>query len=217
MSCCRSNFSGLGLLDPVFVHYPGSDAAAPSIKYIVCLNDRVPERYEVWSVNTHRVREVHLTARVKLFDLCAEDTFRSTFHDSRRCRVPFIGRRSVNGSVEFICFADVIADSNSDIFSTRNIFMHSWGKYPTVIWPTCSKYTCRAYILITCQNGFNQRCDYERLRLLWVKRKIIALERNLARVRDHMSDDVAINYFFPPFNDALCMGSSDNSPTLSQV
>ena len=27
------------------------------------------------------------------------------------------------------------------IISTQNIFIHSWGQYPTMIWPTCSNYT----------------------------------------------------------------------------
>ena len=42
-------------------------------------------------------------------------------------------------------------------------------------------------------------------------------------VRDQLSDDVAMNYIFPPVNDALGMSSSDNSPrppcqiTLSSV
>ena len=201
--------------EAVFVRYPGSDAAASSVKFIFCLNGRVPERYEVWSLNAQGVREVHPTSRVKLFDLFAEDTFRSTFYNSRRCRVPFIGCRSVNGSIEFIRFADVIADSTSDIISTRNIFVHPWGKYPTLIGPACSKYTFCAYISITCQKGFNQRCENERLRLLWVEQKRIAFKINLSRVCDHMSDDVAMNYVFPPFNDALCMGSSDNSPRSS--
>ena len=215
MSRRRSNVARLGPPDPVFVWYPGSDAAASSVKYIVCLYRRVPERYEVWSLNAHRVRKVHLTARVKLFDLFAEETFRSTFFNSRRCHVQFNGCRSVNGSIEFIRFADVIAVSTSNIISTRNIFVHPWGKYPTLISPACSEYTCRAYIPITCQKGFNQRCDHERLRLLWVERRIISSERNLARICDHMSDDVAMNYVFPPFNDVLCMGSSDNSPRSS--
>ena len=34
-------------------------------------------------------------------------------------------------------------------------------------------------------------------------------------VRDDLSDDVAMNYTFPPVNDALGMGSSDNSPRSS--
>ena len=149
MSRRRSNVARLGPPDPVFVRYPGSDTAASSIKYIVCLNGRVPERYEVWSLNAHRVREVHLTAWVKLFDIFAEDTFRSTFFISLRCCVTFIGSRSVNGSIEFIRFADVIADSTSKIISTRNILVHTWGKYSTLIGPGCSKYTCREYIPIT--------------------------------------------------------------------
>ena len=62
----------------------------------------------------------------------------------------------MNGSVEFIRFTDVIADSTLDIISTRNIFVHPWGKYPTLIGPACSKYTCRAYIPITCQNDFRE-------------------------------------------------------------
>ena len=121
----------------------------------------------------------------------------------------------MNGSIYFIRFADVIADSTSDIISTRNIFVHPWGKYPTLIGPACSKYTCRAHITITRQKGFNQSCQHERLRLLFVERKRIAFERNLSRIRDHMSDDVAMNYVFPPFNDDLCMGSYDNSPRSS--
>ena len=81
--------------------------------------------------------------------------------------------------------------------------------------PACSKYTCRAYILITCQKGFKKRCEHECLRLLFVDQKMIAFERNLSRVRDHMSDDVIMNYVFPTFNDALGVGSSDNSPRSS--
>ena len=79
MSRRRSNVARLGPSYLVLVRYPGSDAAASSVSYIVCINGRVPERYKVWSLNRHGVSEVHLTGRVKLFDLFAEDTFRSTF------------------------------------------------------------------------------------------------------------------------------------------
>ena len=92
MSRRRSNVTRPGTLDPVLVSYAGSDAAAPSVCYSVCLNGRVPERYEVWRLNRHGVREVHLTDRVKLFTLFDENTFQSTFYDSQRFRVPFIGR-----------------------------------------------------------------------------------------------------------------------------
>ena len=100
MSRRRSNVARPGTPDPVLVSYAGSDAATRSVSYIVCINGQVPERYEVWCLNWHGVREVHLTARVKLFTLFDENNFRSTFYDSQRCRVPFIGRKGVNGSVE---------------------------------------------------------------------------------------------------------------------
>ena len=128
MSRRRSNVARPGTLDPVLVIYSGSNAAAPSVSYIVRLNGRVPERYEVWRLNRHGVREVHLTARVKLFTLFDENTFQSTFYDSRRCRVPFIGRKGLNVSVEFIRYSDVTSDITSHIISTQNIFVHSWGK-----------------------------------------------------------------------------------------
>ena len=76
--------------------------------------------------------------------------------------VLLIGRKGLNGSVEFIRYSDVTSDSASEIISTQNIFVHSWGKYPTMIGPTFSNYTCRAYVLITCQEGFNKRCEHER-------------------------------------------------------
>ena len=90
MSRRRFNVARPGSPDPVLVSYAGSNAATPSVSYIVCLNGRVPERYEVWRLNRDGFREVHLTARVKLFTLFDENTFRSTFYDSRRFRVPLL-------------------------------------------------------------------------------------------------------------------------------
>ena len=47
---------------PILVRYPGSDAAASTVTYIVCLHGRVPEEYELWSLNAQGVREVHMFA-----------------------------------------------------------------------------------------------------------------------------------------------------------
>ena len=215
MSRRRSNVARLGTLDPVLVRYAGSDAAAPSVSYIVCINGWVPERNKVWCLNGNGVCKVHLTARVKLFTLFDENNFRSTFYDSWRCRVTFIGRKGLNGSVEFIRYSDVTSDCASDIISTQNIFVHSWVKYPTMIGPTCSNYTCHAYVLITCQEGFNKRCEHERWRLLFLERERIDFQRHLSMVRDEMSHDVALNYFVPPVSNALGMNSAFNSPRPS--
>ena len=107
MSRHRSNVDRAGSPDTVLVSYSGSYAAAPSVSYIMCLNGRVPERYEFWRLNQDVVREVHPTARIKLFTLFDENTFRSTFNDSQGFRVPFIGRKGLNGSVEFLHYSDV--------------------------------------------------------------------------------------------------------------
>ena len=72
-----------------------------------------------------------------------------------------------------------------------------------MIGPTCYDYTCRAYVPITSQKGFRQRCNHERLRLKWVESKRVALECHLARVRQDVRDDVATNYTFLPLNNAL--------------
>ena len=81
MSRRRSNFARLKTPDPVLFRYAGSDSAAILVSYIVCINTRFPERYELWCLNGHGFREVHLIARVKLFDLFDENNFWRTFYD----------------------------------------------------------------------------------------------------------------------------------------
>ena len=48
-----------------------------------------------------------------------------------------------------------------------------------------------------------------------VEQKIVAFERHLGRVLQHMSDDVTMNYVFPSLNDALGLGAPANSPRSS--
>ena len=67
------------------------------------------------------VREVHPFARVGLLDDFREDTFQTFFFNSRRFRIPFIGRRLLNASVEFIRLAHVNSDAEV-VIHTPNIF-----------------------------------------------------------------------------------------------
>ena len=122
------------------------------------------------------------------------DTFRSIYYISQTCCVIFIGRRSVNGSVKFIRFSNIIEDSTSDIVSTRNICVHCWGEYPTLVDPLCSMYTSRAYVPITSQKGFDQRCEHERLCLIFSDRKRTTSRRNFSRVCENLRDDVTMGY-----------------------
>ena len=115
----------------------------------------------------------------------------------------------------FEVLSKMILVSTSNIIYTQNIFILPLGNYPTFIRPTLSYYTCRVYVPITCQKGFNQRCNHERLHIKWVKRKRVAFDRHLAILCQDMSDDVAANYTFPPLNNALGVAFPANSPRSS--
>ena len=78
---------------------------------------------------------------------------------------------------------------------TLQIFLFMIGvQYPTVINPTVSNFTRRAYDPITTQRGLVLRCNHERLRLKRVERKRIGLENHLARICQNICDDVAAIY-----------------------
>ena len=66
-----------------------------------------------------------------------------------------------------------------------------------MIYSTVSNITQRAYNPITTQRGFFLRCNHERLRIKWVERKRIRLEKNLTRIREDIRDDVLNNACSP--------------------
>ena len=148
----RPNVPVRGSPDPILVHYSGSDDSIDRVTYILCMNGRVPERYELWSLNAQGVHEVHLFAQIWLLDYFRADTFQTTFFNSQRCSFPFIGRRLLNGSVEFI---QLHGTSDTEVvIATPNLFVNEWGTNPTMLWPTVSNFTWRAYVPITSQKGF---------------------------------------------------------------
>ena len=150
--------------DPVRVLYSGSNDTMEKVTYIFCLNERVPKMYKIWALNAQGVREVHLFAQVRFFNNFIEDTFKTFFFNSRRFRIPFTGQRSLKNSVEFIRFAQITLNVEVVIY-TPNIFVHNWGTNPTMIYPTVSNITRRAYNHITTQRVFVLQCNHERLRL----------------------------------------------------
>ena len=108
--------------------------------------------YELWALNAQGVCEVHLFARVRLFNDSKEDNFKTFFFNLCRCCIPFIGRRSLNNTVKLFCFVHVTLDVEVVIY-IPNIFVHDWGTNPTMIYPTVSNITLRTYDLITTQRG----------------------------------------------------------------
>ena len=57
--------------------------------YIRCLDGRVPEAYELWSLAEDGFRKVNPYARVRLFENFREDTFHTHFSMHDDSRFPF--------------------------------------------------------------------------------------------------------------------------------
>ena len=72
------------------------------VPYIRCLNGRVTKAFELWALAEDGVREVHPYARVRILSEFREDNFHTHFLNLRRFKIPFLGRRAVKNSVEFL-------------------------------------------------------------------------------------------------------------------
>ena len=85
---------------PVTIIRSGS-ADVIEVPYIRCFNGRVPEAFEFWALADDGVCEVHPYARVKLRSDFREDNL-PFFFNARQFQIPFLGRRAMNASVEFL-------------------------------------------------------------------------------------------------------------------
>ena len=111
---------------PVTVLWSGS-ADALEVLYIRCINGQVPKAFEIWDLAGKLVREVHPYARVKLLSKFREDTFENFFFNARRFHIPFLSRRAVKDSVEFLAVVRTTQHVRSRVNYTPNISVHSWG------------------------------------------------------------------------------------------
>ena len=179
--------------------------------YILCLNGWVPEAFELWALTDDRVSDVHPCARVNICSEFREDTFQTFFFIARRFQIPFLGRRALNASVEFLDVVRVTEHVGSRVDYTPNIFVHSWGVNPTdTITANVYTITWHAYDPICYFHGFVLQSNYERLRLKRIELKRIRFEDLLARIHQDVRDDVAANVC-SPVNNALGDALSNDS------
>ena len=140
------------------------------VPYILCLDGRVPEAFELWALAEDGVREVHPSTRVKLLGDFREDSFHTHLFNARRFQIHFLGCKSVNMSVEFLDVACATQQVGSRVATwTENIFVHSWGTYTTMILPTFSTIKRRAYDLPVTSHTLALRANHERLILIHVE------------------------------------------------
>ena len=194
---------------PVTVLWSGS-ADVLEVAYIHCLSGRVPKAYELWALVEDGVREFHPCARVKLLDDFREDTFHTHFFNARRFQIPFLGRRSVNMSVEFLDAARATQQVGSRVATwTENIFVHSWGPYPTMIPHTVSTIKRRAYYVHVTPHDLVLRANHERLRLIHVERRQTLHRELLARICQEMCDKVRAVLYDDSYDGWLEVSDSD--------
>ena len=106
-------------------------------------------------------------------------------------------------SVEFLDVVRTTHQVQSRVTSwTKNIFVHSWGPYPTMIPPTVSTITRRVYNLPVTFHGLALRSNHERLRLKRVESRQIRLEELLARIRQDICDKVRAEWGAAPSDDS---------------
>ena len=161
------------------------------VPYIRCLNGRVPEDFELWALAEDGVFEVQPSARVKLLDDFREDTFHTHFFNARRFQIPFLGRRSVNTSAEFLDAARATQLVGSCVASwTENIFVYYWVLYPSMIPHTVSTIKRRAYNFTVTPHALILQSNHERLRLKHVEWRQTLHRELLARICQDMHDKV---------------------------
>ena len=67
-----------------------------------CIKGREPEIYELWTFSDDEICEVHPFAWVQIRDDFTGETFNTHFFNAISVRIPFLSRRSVNGSVQWL-------------------------------------------------------------------------------------------------------------------
>ena len=126
----------------------------------------MPKALEPWALADDGVCEVHSYAKVKLCFEFREDTLQTFLFNSRQFQIPFLDRRALNASVEFLDIVRVTHHVGSCVGYTPNIFVHSWGFNPTDTIPSnVSSVTLRAYDPVCSFHGLVFRSNHEHLRL----------------------------------------------------
>ena len=161
------------------------------VLYICCADSMLPEAFELWDFAEDGFCEVHPYARVKILDNFREDTFYSYFFNTRRIQIPFLGRRSVNMSAEWLDIPRADQHVGSCVTNwTENFFVHSWGPYPTMIPHTVFTIKRCAYYVPVNPHALAYRANHECLRLIRVERRQTLHGELLARTSQYMRDEV---------------------------
>ena len=113
-------------------------------------------------------------------------------------------------NVEFLDAARATHQVGSRVASwTENIFVNSWGPYPTLITHTVSIIKRRAYNVPVTLHALVLQANHERLRLKRVEWRQTCHRELLARIRQDMREEVRA-VLSNDFDDGWLMGSNSD-------
>ena len=90
-----------------------------------CIKGQEPKIYELWTFANDGICEVHPFARVQISDNFTGGTFHTHFFNARAVRIPFLVRRSVNGSVQWLDVPRTFGETGAATAAwTENIYLN---------------------------------------------------------------------------------------------
>ena len=102
--------------------------------YTCCIEGQEPEVFELWAFSEYGIRKVHPYARVQISENIFGETFYTQFFNAQEIRIPFLSRRSVNESVQWLDVPRPFGETGIATAAwTENTFINSWGANPTII------------------------------------------------------------------------------------
>ena len=102
-----------------------------------CVEGQEPEIFELWAFAEDGICEVHPYSRVQISNNFIGENFHNHFFNAQEVQevqIPFLGRRSVNGNVQWIDVPRPFGETGiATVAWNENTFVNSWGTKPTRI------------------------------------------------------------------------------------
>ena len=98
-----------------------------NVWYTRCIEGWEPKIYELWTFAEGVSGEAYMFAQVQISNDFSGETFHTHFSNEKSVRIPFLGRRSVNGSVQWLDIPRPFVKTGVATAAwTENIYVKLW-------------------------------------------------------------------------------------------
>ena len=136
--CCRfaHSFKTMARREPVvFEMFPprtvkriiSGRGGEGNVWFTHCIEGQEPDIYELWTFADDIISEVHPFSRVQISYNFTGENFHTHFFNARSVRIPFLGRISVNGSVQWLDVPRPFGETGVATRAwTEDIYVNPW-------------------------------------------------------------------------------------------